>query len=108
MKKALNADKLQIISRTHYALHDINREARGHAEHSHLNLQARCITSGHLQDEKSDDDSSSSDSVTKYSQEDDDCSSNLGKLFPPPNPLPPKALMYLKEPLRMGANIHLM
>ncbi len=28
--------------------------------------------------------------------------------FPPPNPLPTKALMALKEPIRVGANVSLL
>ena len=63
---------------------------------------------------------SSSDSCDKNSEfsedlSDDDSfvkqdypSDNIRKLFPPPNPLPPKAFMYLNEPVRLGANAPLL
>ena len=109
MKKPLVTDKLQLIARTHYNFHDQKGESRGFGELAHMSMQAHCLAPDINRPEKSDDDNSDpEDFIDKYSEEYEHFSTNLGKLFPPPNPLPPQALMYLKEPLRLGANIPLM
>jgi len=66
------------------------------------------IGSAHMSEE-SDNLSSSEDEGNPTSssiQKDRSPASDIIKKFPPPNPLPPKSLLYSNEPLRIGGNIY--
>jgi hypothetical protein len=67
------------------------------------------VSCSRAKDVLSDDDASSDESTGNQNDKSSErLSPTLGKQFPPPNPLPPKALMYLKEPLHFGAAFVLM
>lgn len=120
MKKPVTADKLQAVARSHHIAHDTRADSREQKEHTHMSMYSRRPLIEDRSPDKSDDlnykhdadnngdNSSFSDDDGEDSRELEYSSPNIRKLFPPPNPLPPKALMYLKEPVRLGANTPLM
>ncbi len=106
MKRPTGFDKFQFVSRAHGQNEANNKSMVLYASNVHLSTQGSVPPA----ESSSDDDSSQSseDSFNKYTEECEQSPANVKRLFPPPNPLPPKALMFLKEPLRLGADVPLM
>ncbi len=100
-----------LMYRTHRVLKDPARD-RGESLRlslMHCSLPPESDSSGGENEDDNDSDSSGEDLPEKrISEEYTRFAANAHKLFPPANPLPPQALMYLKEPIRVGANVPLM